>query len=145
MWKLLRVHSHCNFGRWQNFLSTSQNLNLSSTGQIFKKTGKLLKLSEQQLLDCARGPFYKRNNGCKGGVVSSVLDYVKLNGVTENSSYPYPYLANDTFPCAAARAVTRIKDYVWPKSIDESVLKDLLVKIGPLSVSRNKSSDYFVF
>lgn len=105
-------------------------------GQLFKKTGKLLKLSEQQLLDCARGPDYSRNKGCKGGVVSSVFDYVKLNGVTENSTYPYPYQANDTFSCSykPSTSVTKLNNYFWPQNIDEVYLKNLLVKIGPLSV-----------
>lgn len=107
-------------------------------GQLFKKTGKLIKLSEQQLLDCSRGPAYSRNKGCKGGVVSLVFDYVKLNGVTENSTYAYPYQANDTFACSynPSTSVTKLSDYVWPQSIDEIYLKNLLVKIGPLSVRK---------
>jgi cathepsin L len=118
-----------------------------SSGQIFKKTKQLVKLSEQQLIDCARGPNYERNSGCKGGVVSLVFDYVKLNGVTKNSSYPRPYAANDTFPCSynSSTSVTKLKDYVWPQNIDENYLKNLLAQIGPLSVKANSFQPFLSF
>jgi Papain family cysteine protease len=109
-----------------------------SIGQIFKKTGKLLKLSEQQLVDCARGSDYMRNQGCGGGVVSDVFEYIKSNGVTLSTTYPYPYRANDTFPCSynSSTSVSKLNSYYWPQNIDENYLKNLLVQIGPLSVRK---------
>lgn len=126
------------------------------SGQIFKKTGKLVKLSEQQLLDCARGPKYSRNkgdiklfsmkrlrnskthSGCNGGVVSLVYDYIKVNGVTRNVTYPYPYQAVDNLTCSynSSTSVSKLKSYVWPQNIDENYLKDLLTFVGPIAVRK---------
>ncbi|XP_019174059.1 PREDICTED: ervatamin-B-like [Ipomoea nil] len=49
------------------------------------RTGKLISLSEQQLLDCDRN-----SNGCGGGIRTEAFQFVKDNGglVTE-SNYPY--------------------------------------------------------
>lgn len=58
-------------------------------GQLFKKTGKLIHLSEQNLVDCAKhgGAF-----GCSGGWPLNAFKYIKKNGGIEASS-TYPYTA----------------------------------------------------
>lgn len=110
-------------------------------GQIFKKTGELLSLSKQQLLDCVRDG---RNQGCKGGIVSDVFEYIKWNGITTNKIYPYR--ANDTFPCSynTSTAVTKIKVHVWPQGIDETYIKNLLINVGPLVVTIDASHQSFI-
>ncbi|KAL3835629.1 hypothetical protein ACJIZ3_010365 [Penstemon smallii] len=53
------------------------------------KTGKLVSLSEQELVDCE-----KDNEGCKGGLMESAYEFIKKHGglTTENL---YPYKAKD--------------------------------------------------
>merc|ERR1712235_35791 len=54
-------------------------------GMLAKKTGRMVPMSEQNLMDCST-----QNSGCNGGVVQYALNYVKSNrGIDTESSYPY--------------------------------------------------------
>ncbi|AQK40479.1 Fruit bromelain [Zea mays] len=51
------------------------------------KTGRLVSLSEQEIVDCDRGG---NNHGCHGGHSSSAMEWVTRNGgLTTESDYPY--------------------------------------------------------
>jgi len=49
------------------------------------KTRKLVSLSEQELVDCDT----KVNQGCNGGLMENAFEFIKQNGITTETNYPY--------------------------------------------------------
>lgn len=59
----------------------------SIESHLFKKTGKLIPLSVQNLIDCS---VTYGNRGCDGGKPYAAFQYVKNNGGLEaEATYPY--------------------------------------------------------
>ncbi|KAJ1391923.1 Peptidase C1A, papain C-terminal [Sesbania bispinosa] len=52
------------------------------------KTHKLVSLSEQELVDCDT----EENAGCNGGLMEFAFEFIKKNGITTESNYPYKAL-----------------------------------------------------
>ncbi|XP_042567697.1 procathepsin L-like isoform X1 [Cyprinus carpio] len=111
-------------------------------GQMFKKTGRLVSLSEQQLVDCSRsyGTY-----GCSGAWMANAYDYVVHKGL--ESSDTYPYTSVDTQPCYYDRGLVaaRISDYRFIPAGDEQALADAVATIGPITVAIDADHISFLF
>lgn len=60
---------------------------LSIEAQIFQRTGKLVELSEQQIIDCS---IATGNHGCGGGSLRNTLKYLEsTQGLMREKDYPY--------------------------------------------------------
>ncbi|XP_036928976.1 procathepsin L-like isoform X2 [Acanthopagrus latus] len=113
-------------------------------GQLFKKTGKLVDLSPQNLVDCSSTSRYG-NHGCKGGYIHKAFQYVIDNqGIDSDASYPYIGKVSTCRYDSRYRAANCSRYYFLPKG-DEQVLKQALATIGPISVSVDSSRDGFKF
>ena len=112
----------------------------SLEGQHFLKTGKLVSLSEQQLVDCSKR---YGNNGCEGGLMDNAFKYIKAVG-GDDTERSYPYTAKDGIcrfnPSDVGATLT---GYVDIAKGDCDALKDAVHNVGPISVAMDASQRSF--
>jgi len=102
----------------------------SLEGQMFAKTGKLVSLSEQNLVDCSQA---EGNMGCHGGLMDHGFEYINKNGIETEEDYPYTAVDGHCKYNASMSAAT-VSGCVDIKTGSESDLQDAVSKIGPISV-----------
>lgn len=93
------------------------------------KTGKLVDLSEQQLVDCVSD-----NLGCNGGDAVVTYNYLIHNGISLEEDYPYRAKQG---ACIADVNKTDIKVLGYAELLmnDEETLKQAVAQTGPVEVS----------
>jgi len=107
----------------------------SLEGQHFKKTGNLVSLSEQQLVDCSAD---EGNLGCFGGMMDDAFKYIKLNGIESEEEYPYNAV-NGQCVYDVTKVVANLTGCVDIPEGSESDLQDAVAKVGPVSVAIDAS------
>jgi cathepsin F len=95
------------------------------------KTGKLLTLSEQQLVDCDR----KVDEGCNGGDMDPAFEYVMSNGLELQSDYPYK-ARDQTCKYNKSKAVVHVNGF-GDIIKDDAAIQTALLNNGPLAVGIN--------
>ncbi|MCE2196779.1 hypothetical protein GQ599_09565 [Streptococcus thermophilus] len=112
----------------------------SATGSLeaqhFFKTGNLISLSEQQLVDCSTS---YGNYGCDGGSMQAAFDYIRDNGgVDTEASYPYEAVDGRCRFNANNIAAT-VTGHVNIRALSESALQTAVADVGPISVAIDAS------
>ncbi|XP_021036332.1 cathepsin M-like [Mus caroli] len=110
-------------------------------GQLFQKTGQLIPLSVQNLVDCSRP---QGNRGCYVGNTYRALKYVVENGGLESeATYPYEEKEGSCRynPQNSTASITGF-DFV-PEN--EDALMNAVATIGPISVAIDARHESFMF
>ena len=108
------------------------------------RTGELVELSPQYLLDCS--DYLKVRNEVedkckKGNHVTRALPFIKANGMVREADYPYTGIGGD---CNKDRAPTELHEIneLMYTLYDERAMKEALHQYGPLIVNTMGTEAY---
>lgn len=111
---------------------------------IFLKTGKLLDLSEQEIIDCAQGYY---TGGCFGGFEIGALNYIQNNGYI-SIEQDYPYQAKQEKCKRDTKQISKvqvsIKKFLMPPKGNENEMMKALIKYGPIIISIDHLHESFM-
>ena len=99
-------------------------------GAFFAETGKLLNLSEQQLVDCSKE---NENAGCNGGLMDDAFEHLKTKGSVLQTDYPYTGRDNVCYEDKKTGQV-KVVEFHDIKEGDQDELAEALQK-QPVSVA----------
>ncbi|XP_053128423.1 pro-cathepsin H [Hemicordylus capensis] len=106
------------------------------------RTGKLLNLAEQQLVDCAQD---FNNHGCSGGLPSQAFEYILYNkGLMGEDSYPYQAM-NGTCHFQPQEAIAFVQDVVNITLYDEPSMVEAVGQHNPVSFAFEVTDDFMSY
>lgn len=109
-------------------------------GIVKISTGKLISLSEQELVDC---DVHGEDQGCNGGEMDDAFKFITKNGgLTTESNYPYT--AQDGKCKAGSNSAATIKGYEDVPANDEAALMKAVAN-QPVSVAVDGGDMTFQF
>merc|ERR1711887_400526 len=107
------------------------------------KTGKLVSLSEQNLVDCAAK---EGNHGCLGGLMDLAFKYIKANGgIDTEASYDYTAKTGKKCLYNATNSGANLTSWVDIPHKSEIDLQKAVGTVGPISVAIDASKPTFHF
>jgi len=115
----------------------------SVESQYALTTGHRISLSEQQVIDCSHD---FGNEGCSGGgLTTSAFKYIKSAGGIDSTD-SYQFIGEDSICKFTRQNVTaKVAGFVNVLKDDESVLKDAVANVGPISSAVDAGSVFFQF
>eukprot|EP01120_Amphizonella_sp_Union-15-10_P006746 TRINITY_DN220_c0_g1_i12.p1 TRINITY_DN220_c0_g1~~TRINITY_DN220_c0_g1_i12.p1 ORF type:complete len:322 (-),score=54.99 TRINITY_DN220_c0_g1_i12:103-1068(-) len=118
----------------------------STTGSVegahALSTGRLVSLSEQNLVDCS---VAEGNQGCNGGLMDSAFEYIiKNRGIDTEASYPYTATGPNACRFNREEVGATISSYRNSVSGSESSLQEFVYE-APTSVAIDASHSSFQF
>jgi cathepsin L len=114
----------------------------STEGAFFLSKGKLVSLSEQNLVDCSTS---QGNQGCNGGLMDQAFQYIiDNNGIDTEKSYPYTATGPNSCRFNSANVGATISSFTDVSSGDENALLSA-VNLKPVSVAIDASQSSFQF
>ncbi|KAL3730793.1 hypothetical protein ACJRO7_027773 [Eucalyptus globulus] len=117
----------------------------STTGALeganYLATGKLVSLSEQQLVDCDHECDPEEpgscDSGCNGGLMNSAFEYtLKAGGLMREEDYPYTGTDRGSCKFDKSKIAASVANFSVV-SLDEDQIAANLVKNGPLAIAIN--------
>ncbi|WCJ32696.1 Cysteine proteinases superfamily protein [Euphorbia peplus] len=104
-------------------------------------TGKLISLSEQELVDCDT----RVNRGCQGGFMDNGFKFIiENNGITTETNYPYEAADGTCNTMESANSAAKITGYEDVPPNDEAALMNAVAS-QPISVAIDAGGSEFQF
>jgi cathepsin L len=104
----------------------------------FIRTRKLLKLSEQEIVDCSYG-----NDGCFGGQEGLTYNYIIRNGISLAEDYPYRSIEGKCRKNEVERSEVKVFGYAELRN--QTNLKSAIAQHGPVIIPLNLLPKTFRF
>jgi C1A family cysteine protease len=104
-------------------------------------TGKLVDLSEEQLVECATGVSYG-SHGCSGGQMEGAFKYVIEHGQCSLSAYPYTSGTGKSGACQKCTSVAHLSSCSDVKPNDQLSLKAAVAQ-QPVAIAIEADTRYF--
>lgn len=97
------------------------------------KTGKLLMLSEQNMVSCTPNPQEcGGTGGCDGATAELGYEYVKEKGISSEATLPY---RGQTGKCVETTKAANITGYVKLPTNDHDALLNAIATVGPIAIT----------
>ncbi|KAF7103022.1 hypothetical protein CFC21_104061 [Triticum aestivum] len=112
----------------------------ATEGNVKLKTGKLVSLSEQELVDC---DVHGEDQGCEGGLMDDAFKFIIMNGSLTTESN-YPYTAVDDKCKSRTNGAATIKSYEDVPANNKGALMQAVTS-QPVSVAVDRGDMTFQF
>ena len=114
--------------------------------QVMKVLNQSVSLSEQDMVDCVKNVgSINCCDGCEGGEMYSVYQYLINKMDTTETQYPYLAIDENCHSISSNINNVKIKDFISLPIGDEETMVKAIYTIGPLSVGVDANQDWQLY